>query len=188
MKTAKRWFGIAFSAIWSWSFGEMAMEIRRKTVVISPIRNRFFGEMKPPFRRYGETKKPVIVLIIFVNIWLLRFWAMRLIAGVFTANVRLVDSNAILRGLLTHYFLTWHSVMRGFVWGMRIKGVYQNWRSPGVQKSGSSVITIMIPYYQILMHLTELLNFRTSELLLFWYIPIKIVRFMLHCTFFVVTL
>ena len=112
----------------------MAMEIRRKTVVISPIRNRFFGEMKPPFRRYGETKKPVTVLIIFVNIWLLRFWAICLIIGVFTANVRLVDSNAILRGLLTHYFLTWYSVMRDFVWGMRIKGVYQNWRSPEVQR------------------------------------------------------
>ena len=45
--------------------------------------------------------------------------------------------------------------------------MYQNWRSPGVQKTGSSVITIMIPYYQILMHLTELLNFRTSGLLQF---------------------
>ena len=34
----------------------------------------------------------------------------------------------------------------------KAKRVYQNWRSPRDQKSGSSVITIMIPYYQILMH------------------------------------
>ena len=36
-----------------------------------------------------------------------------------------------------------------------------------VQKSGSPVITIIIPYYQALMHLTELLNSRTPGLLQF---------------------
>ena len=40
----------------------------------------------------------------------------------------------------------------------------QKFRSSEVQKSRSPVITIMIPLYQILMHLTELLNFRTSKL------------------------
>ncbi len=44
--------------------------------------------------------------------------------------------------------------------------MYQNGRSPGVQKSRSSVIAILIPYYQIL-HLTELQDFRTPGLLPF---------------------